>query len=257
MTNSADSWFRFNPATGPVDLRLFCFPHAGGGAIAYREWADHLPATMHVVSVELPGRGARLRDMPLVSLPTLIDELADAIRPLLDIPFAFFGHSMGALIAFELARRLRHRRYPDPHLLIASGRRAPQLPDTEPATYNLPRDEFIAELHRINGTPKEVLEHAELMELMLPLLRADFQLIQTYQYLADDPLDCPITAFGGSQDFDVTRDLLLPWEEQTRSCFALRMLPGGHFFLRSSQALLLGLLAKELQKIVVGSHLIM
>jgi medium-chain acyl-[acyl-carrier-protein] hydrolase len=134
---------------------------------------------------------------------------------------------------------------------LASGRRAPHVPDTDPVTYNLPHDEFIEELRRINGTPSEVLEHAELMELMLPLLRADFQLVQTYEYIEGDPLRCPIFAYGGSQDDEETRELMSKWKEQTESRFKLHMLPGDHFFLRSSQSLLLELLVRDLYEIIV------
>ena len=179
-----------------------------------------------------------------------MEALAEAIRPWLNIPFAFFGHSMGALIAFELTRRLRQQYGCEPEWLFVSGRRAPQMAKGDPITYNLPRDELIAELRQINGTPQEVLEHEELMELMLPLLRADFQLTQTYEYVADVPVRCPITVYGGLEDYEVGRDVLLPWREQTSFRFGLHMLPGDHFFLRSSQSLLLSLLTRELFEIV-------
>lgn len=253
MATVANSWFRSGRARGRVDLRLFCFPYAGGTALIYRDWADHLPSTVQVLPVELPGRGARLKEPLFVNMPDLIGALTGAILPFLDTPFAFFGHSMGAVIAFELARRLRREHDREPQMLFVSGRRAPQVPDLDPVAYNLPRDEFLAELRRLDGTPKEVLEHAELMELMMPLLRADFQMIQTYQYESDAPLGCPINAYGGFQDYEETRELLLPWREQTSSRFALHMLPGDHFFLRSSQSLLLTMLARELQKMVRGS----
>lgn len=195
-----------------------------------------------------------MKEPAFTSLAPLVDVLTDAILPLVDRPFGFFGHSMGALIAFELARRLRRQRYAEPGFLFVSGRRGPQVPYTDPVTYNLPKEEFIAELQRIAGTPKEVLEHRELMELMIPLLRADFELTQTYEYLPEEPLRCLIIAYGGLQD-EVTRDLLLPWKEQTSSAFALRMLPGDHFFLRSSQALLLGMLTRDVHNVIVRSRL--
>jgi surfactin synthase thioesterase subunit len=182
-------------------------------------------------------------------LPELIETLTPVITTLLDMKFAFFGHSMGAIIAFELARELRRRNGPQPEQIFVSGRRAPQISDDDPITYDLPEDEFRAELLRLKGTPVEVLEHAELMSFMLPLLRADFELIQTYQYSDDLPLHCPISVYGGLQDEDVPRELLLLWKRQTDAQFSLHMLPGDHFFLRSASRILLDLLRQELFRI--------
>ena len=232
---------------------MFCFPYAGGAAVVYRNWGEILPVTVQVIPVELPGRGARLKEAPFVSLPALIGDLSEVILPLLDMPFVFFGHSMGAVIAFELAQCLRRKYDCEPQAVFVAGRRAPQIPDSDPVSYNLPKEEFIEELSRLEGTPKEVLEHAELMELMIPLLRADFQLVQTYNYVQDVPLRCPIIVYGGMQDYDVSRDLLLPWKELTSSRFALYMLPGDHFFLRSSHHLLLELLTRELHEVIESS----
>lgn len=225
---------------------LFCFPYAGAGIGIYREWGKRLPSHIEVVPVELPGRGNRFRESPFRRFPDLVPALADAVWPLLDREYVFFGHSMGALIAFELARELRRRRSGQPELLLVSGRKAPQIPDTDSTRYNLADAEFMASLQRLNGTPREVLEHKELMALMLPLLRADFELIETYKYENGDPLDCPITAFGGTLDLEASQDMLLPWKAQTVTEFALHMLRGDHFFLRSAE--LLQLLSRELLK---------
>jgi medium-chain acyl-[acyl-carrier-protein] hydrolase len=255
MTRTTDAWFQFGTTDEQIELKMFCFPYAGGTALVFKKWADFLPPAVQVISVELPGRGARLKEPPFVSLPTLIDELEDVIWPLLDKPFVFFGHSMGAIIAFELARCLRRKHGREPQTLFIAGRRAAQIARSEQVTYNLPRDEFIEELIKLDGTPKEVIEHAELMELMIPLLRADFQLVQTYEYVPDTPLRCPIITYGGLQDYETPRDLLLPWKEQTSSRFALHMLPGDHFFIRSHQPRLLKLLGRELHEIIVHSRL--
>jgi medium-chain acyl-[acyl-carrier-protein] hydrolase len=254
MTNATDAWFQRGSIGAQVELKMFCFPYAGGTALIFKKWADFLPSSVQVIAVELPGRGARLRERPFVSLPALIDELKEVIRPLLDKPFVFFGHSMGAIIAFELARSLRRKYGQEPKALFIAGRRAPQVPSSEPATYNLPHDEFMEELIKLDGTPKEVIDHAELMELMLPILRADFQLVQTYEYLAEAPLHCPISVYGGLQDFETPPDNLLPWKELTSSRFASHMLPGDHFFIRSSQSQLLRLLARELHEVVIHSR---
>jgi medium-chain acyl-[acyl-carrier-protein] hydrolase len=254
MSKPFDPWFQISPTCEQVELKMFCFPHAGGTALIFKKWADFLPPTVQVIPVELPGRGARLQEPPFVALPALIEELVGVIWPLLDKPFVFFGHSMGAIIAFELARSLRRKYGHEPRALFVAGRRAPQVPSSEHITYNLPHDEFIEELIKLDGTPKEVIEHAELMELMIPLLRADFQLVQTYEYLAGAPLRCPIAVYGGLQDAEVPPDKLSPWKEVTSSRFALHMLPGDHFFIRSSQTQLLDLLARELHEAVALSR---
>jgi medium-chain acyl-[acyl-carrier-protein] hydrolase len=255
MTNTTDAWFQLGPTGDRVELKMFCFPYAGGTALIFKKWTDFLPSGVQVVAVELPGRGARLREPPFVSLPALIDELKEVTRPLLDKPFVFFGHSMGAIIAFELARALGRKYGHQPQALFVAGCRAPQVPNRKPITYNLPHEEFMEELVKLDGTPKEVIEHTELMEFMTPLLRADFQLVQTYEYLAGAPLQCPITAYGGLQDFGTPPDDLLLWKELSSSGFASHMLPGDHFFIRSSQAQLLRLLARELHEVVILSRL--
>lgn len=233
-----------------VSLRLFCFPYAGGGALVYRDWHRILPGSIGVYAAQLPGRGDRLAEPPFRDLPALIEPLIEAIKPYLDKPFAFFGHSMGALIAFELSRKLRSEYGLKPAHLFVSGRRAPQLPDSDRITYNLAEAEFIEELRRLKGTPREMLENPELMQLVGPVLRADFQACQTYVYSDSPPLRCPITVFGGLQDNDVTREYLQPWRNQTSVAFTLRLLPGDHFFLHSSEAILLRLIAQELHQLI-------
>lgn len=185
-------------------------------------------------------------ERPFSQLSPLVQTLTQALFPLLDKPFAFFGHSLGALVSFELARELR-RQY-DAHpvrLFVASGH-APQLPRRGMPIHTLPEQEFLAELHRLNGTPVEVLEHRELMEIMLPLLRADFALYETYVYAPDPPLGCPISAFGGRHDRKVSHSDLEAWREQTSASFSSQMFPGDHFFLNTSRPLLLRALSEEL-----------
>ena len=229
-------------------LRLFCFPYAGGGALVFRNWAEILPPEIDVCAIQLPGRGNRLRETAIKNMSQVVEAIGEEIVSLLDRPFAFFGHSMGAIISFELARLLRRGGHELPTHLFVSGHKAPQIPKTEPKTFNLPDEEFIQELLRLNGTPREVLDHPELMQMMAPLLRADFESIQTYTYQHEPPLDCPITALGGLQDPDINRETLEPWREQTTSTFNLRMFPGDHFFLNTEQARLLRVLAQEAYK---------
>jgi medium-chain acyl-[acyl-carrier-protein] hydrolase len=204
--------------------------------------------------VQLPGREARLLETPFNSLPPLVERLSQALLPYLDRPFALFGHSMGSVIAFELARFLRREHSLEPAYLFVSGRFAPQIPEPEPHSYDLAEPEFIEELRRLNGTPKEVLAHPELMQLITPMLRADFRLIQTYSYASGEPLSCAITAFGGLEDADVTREHLEGWREQTRGPFTLRMLPGDHFFLHTAQEQILRTISRQLRHEVCGER---
>lgn len=243
---SVTPWLLRPPSNARARVRLFCFPYAGGGALIYRTWQARLPASVEVNAVQLPGRGNRMREQPFTRLEPLVRAATDALRPYMDMPFAFFGHSMGALISFEMARLLRREYDLMPSHLFLSGRRAPQLPDTEPITYNLPEAEFLDELHHLGGTPKEVLEHPELIQLMIPILRADFEVCQTYQHRSEQPLACPITVFGGLQDEEADRESLEGWREHTSSEFSLHMLPGDHFFLNISSALLLRSLSMKL-----------
>lgn len=230
-----------------ASLRLFCFPYAGATAHIFRHWPDGLPPTVEVCSIQLPGRGRRLREPPLTRLSSLVPNIAQELLPYLEKPFAVFGHSLGAAIAFELARYLRKAHTIQPSHLFVSGYRAPQILGTEPFTYDLPEAEFLEELRRLNGTPSKILEHPELMRLIIPILRADFEMSQTYVYSPEaPPLDCPITAFGGLQDENVSAEHLEGWRDQTTGRFSLQMLPGDHFFLETFQPLLLQILSSEL-----------
>jgi medium-chain acyl-[acyl-carrier-protein] hydrolase len=245
-TAKRNQWF-LTPRPNPQSvLRLFCFPYAGGGTAAYHGWAARLPRDIEVSLAQLPGREARLRETPLPSAALLVEALGQHMLPYLDKPFAFFGHSMGAVIAFELARHLRRVYGVEPQHLFVSARRAPQLPSDERKTYQLPDREFLSELRKLNGTPKEVLEHEELMLLMLPLLRADFAVCQTHSYVPGVPLAAPITAFGGLQDNETGREKLAAWGELTSARFRLQMLPGDHFFVKTAQAQILQTIERTL-----------
>lgn len=235
LTMSVDSWVRSNRSRDEVRLRLFFLPYAGGGASVFRTWSPDLPPDIDVCPVQLPGRESLIGSPPLDRLPVLVDALAREIRPYLDVPFALFGHSMGALVSFELARRLRRENLPGPVRLFVSGHRAPQLPARRAPIHHLPEDRFVDELARLNGTPREVLRNAELRQLMVPVLRADFAACETYQYLNEEPLDCPIEAFGGLRDNAVEQEELGAWRKQTLNSFSLRMFPGDHFFVHSSR----------------------
>jgi surfactin synthase thioesterase subunit len=231
-------------------LRLFCFPYAGGGSMVFRTWAADLPSQIEVCSVRLPGREGLLREPPVTELAGIVQALALALQPLIGSPYAFFGHSMGALISFELTRRLRRQgdRMPE-HLFIAA-HRAPQLPDPHPPIHQLASPEFVEQLRRLKGTPEAVLQHAELMELMLPALRADFAVCETYVYTAEPPLSCPISAFAGLEDWKANLAELGAWREQTVNTFTLHTFPGDHFFLSSARLALLRAIAQDLRVVL-------
>lgn len=230
-------------------LRLFCFPYAGGAAHVFRQWPQKLGSDVEICAVEPPGRGTQMREKPFLNLLDLVAAAAPVFAPYMDCPFAFFGHSMGAMIGFELARYLRKTGKKEPARLFLSGCRAPQLAHTRAITYDLPEPELVDELRRLKGTPAKVLEHPELLQLMLPLLRADFAITQTYRYVEEAPLSCPLTIFGGLEDDEVTPENLSLWREHTTGSFSLHMLPGDHFFLHTSQDLLFEVIGQELGRI--------
>lgn len=238
----------YRKAQSEPAVRLFCVPYAGGGASVFRAWPDRLPPSVEICAVQLPGRETRLKEPVFTRLGPLVRELAQAILPSLDRPFGLFGHSVGALIAFELARHLRARYGVRPVHLWVAACPAPQLPDADAPIHTLPEPDFKERVRRFNGTPTAVLEHEELMAMMSPILRADFALRETYAYSSEIPLDCPITAFGGVQDHEVGEAALQAWQAQTSRSFRLQMLPGNHFFLQSSQVQLLQGLFADLSR---------
>jgi medium-chain acyl-[acyl-carrier-protein] hydrolase len=249
-TRTINSWITHSRRNPNAKLRLFCFPYAGGGASTFSSWSSSLTSDVEVCPIELPGHGCRLSEPLFNRLETLIKELACALLPYLDKPFAFFGHSMGGLVSFELAHLLRRNSNLSPIHLFVSGRRAPQVQVSEPPIHHLTEPEFLSELHSLNGTPEAVLENAELMELFLPILRADFAAIETYIYTPKPRLNCPITVLGGLQDFEVSCENLEAWREQTKANFSIQMFQGDHFFIHSERSTLLQFLNQELQTIV-------
>jgi len=243
-------WFAFVKSKPSANLRLFCFPYAGGNAITYRTWSDFLPTNIEVCPIELPGRGSRMREKAYTNIKPLVTDLAKALVPFLDKPYAFFGHSMGSLIGFELVRIFRKKKLPRPVHFFASGHIAPQVDSGHDPIYNLPDAEFKEELRKLEGTPEAVLNNEELMELLIPMLRADFELNETYTYEPGAPLNCPISVYGGAQDRDVDRQSLEAWQEQASSGFSIQIFAGGHFFLQSEQTIVLQTLSHELKNIV-------
>jgi len=228
-------------------LRLFCFPYAGGGQPIFRRWQEGTLENVEVHPVELPGRGRQLSTPAARRIHALVDAVLDGIGPLVGRRFAFFGHSMGALLSFEVARALRARHGVEPVALYVAAQPAPHLPSRQQLVHGLSDAALRAELRRIGGTPPEVLANDEFMALLLPTLRADFEACETYSYSESELLHCPIVAYGGSEDSEVTEEHLWAWAELTTGAFALAMLPGGHFFVDENRQVLLAALNASLK----------
>jgi len=217
-------------------VRLVCFPNAGSGAASYRAFAPLLSPAAELVVVRLPGREARIAEQPHRRLSELVPQLAGELRECLDVgtrALAFFGHSMGALVAFELARHLRRGGFRVPDQIIASGRPAPHVP--YPPGYEfvhtLPEDRLVRRLRAYSGTPDELLADPDLLAMFLPTLRADFEVVETYQHHPEPPLPCGISAYGGMADDEVPPATVASWAEHTSGAFRLRLFDGGHFYL--------------------------
>ncbi|QAU34549.1 thioesterase [Janthinobacterium sp. 17J80-10] len=227
-------------------MRLFCFPYAGGSATVYHQWPTALPADIELVAVQYPGRATRMREAPCTSMATLLDDIESGIIGQLDRPYAMFGHSMGATVAHELSRRLIAAHRPAPRQLFLSGRSAPQLPSRRADIHALPEAEFIAAMRDFNGTPAEILDHRELMDMMLPIIRADFQVLETWPYAERDPIDIPVSVFGGIADPGVPIENLDAWASCTTGRFKRHMFPGDHFFLQQHYPAMLNIIVRAL-----------
>lgn len=246
---ASQRWIVHTQPRSDVRLRLFCLPCAGGSAQLFMHWSGALPATVGVFPVELPGRSGRFRETPFRRLPDLVDALLEVLLIYLDRPFAFLGHSMGALVAFELTRRLRQEGHMLPVQLFVSAYRAPHLDNPDANTYKLSDQALMDRMRLLGGTPPEVLAEPELLELVLTTLRADFEMLGTYCYMPEPPLDCPITVFGGMSDRLVSSEQLEAWRKHTSREFMLQLFPGGHFYLQTAQPLFWGVLNAALEAI--------
>lgn len=231
-----------------ASLRLFCFPYAGAGASVFYSWVSKLSSDIELCAIQFPGREVRIREPLFTEISPLVKTLAEVLLPYLDRPFIFFGHSLGALVSFEVARLLRQNYVKSPKHLFVSGRCAPQLPRRYPKIHELPDNLFIEELRRYNGTPEALLDNQEILSLFLPILRADFAINDTYNYTIDAPLDCPISAFGGLQDLRVSSDDIAAWRYQTNQTFSMQMFPDGHFFIKHEYDKLLFIIESKTNK---------
>jgi surfactin synthase thioesterase subunit len=251
----ADRWvLRMRDAAGRPDplLRLVCVPYAGGGAAVYHGWAERLPAVIEPWAVRMPGRDARLHEPLRTDLVATAGELADALAPLLTEPYAFFGHSLGAFLAFETVRALRERGVQEPVLLVVSARNPPQQRTYTGTVHRLPDDEYLDVLdQRYGAIPPLLREDAQMRALYLPILRADTTMLEQYRYVPGRSLGCPVLAYGGVEDPETSAVTLGAWADVTSGGCTTTLLPGGHFFLGPSRDGLLAHLADELLRALV------
>lgn len=238
-------WVPYVRPRAGARVRLIGFPHAGGSASAFRSWENVLPPDIEVCGVQLPGRETRWAEAPLDDLAALLEAVGPALEPWTETPFCLFGHSLGGLIAFELARWQRRHGLPGPVGLFVAGSPAPQTPRSNPL-HGLPREDFVAGLRRLGTVPEELLGNDELLDLVLPTLRADFRVFETYEHRTEHPLACPISILGGEKDQLVPVGELEGWRVHTDSVAAVRLFPGGHFFLQDARADVLETVAQDL-----------
>jgi medium-chain acyl-[acyl-carrier-protein] hydrolase len=239
-----DRWVHCPRPRPDASLRLFCLPYAGAGASVFFDWPQRVPPNIEICGIQLPGRENRIREEPYRDVVSLARELLCILAPALDLPFAVFGHSMGALLGFELVRQITEAGGTMPSRLLVAASRPPHGPNRRPSVGESSDELLLAEVLRLGGTPLAVLENQELMALVLPTLRADFTVHETYN--SEDILDVPITAFGGASDPEVSLEEIGGWAMRTRKDFRCHTVEGDHFFLRTSRDALLALLISDL-----------
>ena len=246
-------WFKFSPRNSKPRFRLFCFHHAGTGASIFNSWSEKLPSDTEVISIQLPGRENRLKETPFTRLKPLIQTLTPLFEEYLDVPFAFFGHSMGALLSFEVARELRRKSWSVPECLFVSAYRAPQIPDLDLPIYQLPDAKFIKAVSDYQGISEQNLQNLESRQILISNLKADFEILQTYFYTKEEPLESHIYAFGGLADPKVSRQQLAAWEQQTKIDFQLKMFNGNHFFWREAEDEVISTIKEAIERLTVMS----
>jgi medium-chain acyl-[acyl-carrier-protein] hydrolase len=242
------AWFAGRRPVPSARLRLFCFPYAGLGASVYRSWVGRLGVDVDVCPVQLPGRETRMHERPFTRMRPLVDALAAALQPALDVPFAIFGHSLGAVVGFELARALRDAGGRSPAHLFVSARRAPHFPERLPKLHVMSDEALLAEVQRrYQGIPAALLDCPDLVQMLLPRLRADLELLETWSPDAGAPLDVPISTFAGLGDALTSIEEVEGWRKHTTAAFRLRRLAGGHLFLQQARDVILAALREDLE----------
>lgn len=227
-------------------VRLFCLPCAGGSSTAYDGWHEGLGESVDALPILLPGRGTRFLEPVVTSVPALVEQITESLGPSLRAPYALFGHSYGALLAFEMARSSRRLGLPSPSILLVAGFRGPKTPAPAIAAAESSDDDLVNWLEDGSGTRDPVFENPDFRRLFLDVLRGDLTAIASYQYAAEPPLKCPIVAFAGEQDPVAPRRDMLAWRHETADRFNLHVLPGRHLFVRTAESRLLPLIGLEL-----------
>ncbi|MFG3510722.1 thioesterase II family protein [Streptomyces sp. NPDC047821] len=246
-------WFRNYRPAPDAPVRLVCLPHAGGSASFYFPVARELSPRVEVLAVQYPGRQDRRTEPAVTDLEALADRIAAALGPWTDRPYALFGHSMGAVLGFEVARRMEAAG-DGPTELFVSGRRAPGV-DRADEWHPETDEEVVAEIRKLDGTGDALLDDEETLRMILPALRADYRAVRGYRYRPGPPLDCPVTALTGDRDPRALVEEVRAWEHHTRSGFGLRVLPGGHFYLVDQQAEVLRTVEDRLARTPVAASL--
>jgi medium-chain acyl-[acyl-carrier-protein] hydrolase len=242
-----ERWYKRITPPSPT-ARLFCFPYAGGNARMFREWHDWCAPEVEVIALELPGRGLHSRALLIDSMDMMIERLLPVLDPLLDKPFALFGHSMGALISFEVSRALKASGRKVPQHLFVSGMRPPHLWGGH-KIHTLPDREFVQALRSLNGTPSEILADNDLLEMFLPRLRADLCLSETYRYEPAPALSHPITVFSGLNDKTASVEHLSEWQYHTQNNCTVRLFEGDHFFIHHHAHVVAASILKRLGRV--------
>jgi len=246
MTSALNSWFiTLNPNPN-ASSRLFCFHYAGGNASLFYPWTKHLDASIELIAIQLPGHGAPFKGPLLASTNAVILYLKEAILPYFDRPCFFFGHSLGALIAFELARTLQRDHKLLPNCLFVSG--SPPYPPEQKSIHHLSDQEFIEEIKKYSGTPPEILEDALLRDRFLPILRNDFKMLESHVYHNGPPLTCDLIALGGLDDPIVKAESIKGWKIHTSQKFQSYIFSGDHFFIKPQQQKVIEILHQTIQR---------
>lgn len=221
--------FKFSSLSQKINL--FCIPFAGGSYYAYKNFENHVADFINVVPIDIPGRGRRWGKPLLTSMHDMAEDVYQQIKEKLDEPFAVYGHSMGSTVGYLLAEKLiREKKTAIPLHLFASGRQGPPVPTKEKDIYLLPEKEFIEKILAYGGTPREIAESKEMMELFVPIMRADFQAVSTYEYEKTEPLDIPISVLIGDNE-KFTYEEAHTWQAVTKRNIFLKQFPGDHFFI--------------------------
>ena len=249
MQSKSNPWIvRQSPRSQAV-LRLFCFPHAGAGSVIFRDWFNAFPEHIEVCAIEPPGRLARRSERSPRDLDEFTRALEAALAGYLDLPYALFGYSLGALMAFECARALRRNQGLEPRHLIVAAHKAPHIPLKHAPISHAPKESFVHELERRYGPIEPVIKaEPELLDMIVDIMRTDLGMLERYRHQPDTALRCPVVAIGGQQDLSVDRAALQGWQAHTTGGFRTEWFPGGHFFLRQQPQKLRALIQEELTR---------